>query len=73
MQANLTESRVRYRARKNGFRLCKSRARNPHAIDYGSYWLIDPYINGIVYGGQWGACLEHVAEFLDEWEIQPEA
>lgn len=37
----LIESRLRRRLRKQGFRLVKSHARNPLALDYGHYCLVD--------------------------------
>src|SRR5215210_2836640 len=42
------ENRLRRMAQRQGLELRKSRVRDPRAIDYGKYWLVDPYIDTIV-------------------------
>lgn len=44
------ERRLRRLAQRQGLQLAKSRRRNPHAADYGMYWLVDPYLNTVVFG-----------------------
>ena len=42
------EGQLRRAARRQGLVLRKSRRRNPRAIDFGIYYLIDPTINGLM-------------------------
>jgi len=42
------ENRLRRLARKYDLRLVKSRSRNPAAIDYGLYAIIDIYTGGTI-------------------------
>jgi hypothetical protein len=44
------ENRLRRMAERQGYRLEKSRRRDPMAIDYGGYMLVDAYKNTVVYG-----------------------
>ena len=44
------ENRVRRMAERQGFRLVKSRRRDPRAVDYGAYWLTDQRSNTIAAG-----------------------
>jgi hypothetical protein len=46
----MSESAVRHRAKRSGFIVRKSRTRNPDAIDYGGFTLIDDR-NVVVLGG----------------------
>jgi hypothetical protein len=39
---------LRRRAHKQGLLLTKSRRRNPQAIDYGLYYIVDPHAGGLV-------------------------
>lgn len=41
VQLKVFENRLRAAAKRQGLRLEKSRRRDPRALDYGSYWLID--------------------------------
>jgi hypothetical protein len=59
------ENRLRRMADRQGYRLTKSRRRDPRAIDYGSYWLADASTNGHVLGEQWGTDLDEIEEFLN--------
>ena len=45
-------------------RLIKSRRRDPRALDYVQFWLVDIYTNGAVTSGQFGISLDEVEEFL---------
>ena len=49
MTHKVRENRVRRRAARQGLQLVKSRTRDPRALDYGSYMLLDA--NRIVLGG----------------------
>jgi hypothetical protein len=42
------EGQLRRAARRQGLVLRKSRRRDPRAIDFGVYYLIDPTINGLM-------------------------
>jgi hypothetical protein len=58
------ENRARRAAQRQGMRLIKSRRRDPRALDYGQFWLVDAYTNGAVTSGQFGISLDEVEEFL---------
>jgi hypothetical protein len=65
MNNHAKEARLRREARRQGYMLKKSRRRNPEALDYGRFWLIDPYINGLV-TSEYGLDLDEVEEWLVE-------
>lgn len=61
------ENRLRRAAERQGYRLSKSRRRDPRAIDYGGYMVIDIQTNGIVAGATpyaYTMDLDAVEEFL---------
>ena len=58
------ENRMRRMAQRQGWRLIKSKRRDPRAVDFGQFWLVDIYTNGAVTGGQFGISLDEVEEFL---------
>lgn len=58
------ENRMRRMAQRQGLRLIKSKRRDPRAVDFGQFWLVDIYTNGAVTGGQFGISLDEVEEFL---------
>jgi hypothetical protein len=66
------ENRLRRMAQRQGFALVKSRRRDPRAIDYGAYMLVDPEINGVVAGtagtGRPNFSLDDVEAFLTDDE-----
>lgn len=45
-----TENRLRRKANRMGLRLVKSRRKDPDAIDYGCYMLVDAASNFVVFG-----------------------
>jgi hypothetical protein len=49
------ETRLRRMAQRQGLILRKSRRRDPRAVDYGSYILVDANTNAVVVGGVDGA------------------
>lgn len=64
----VTENRLRRAAERQGLRLVKSRRRDPRAIDYGSYMLLDSDTNAVVASGfesGYGMYLDEVEGFLD--------
>jgi hypothetical protein len=61
------ENRCRRAARRQGFRLIKSRSRDPRAVGYGTYCIVDSRTNGVVACAaynDYGLGLDDVAEFL---------
>jgi hypothetical protein len=58
------ENRLRRKARQCGLRLSKSRRRDPSALDYGLYCLIDIRTGGL---DHWAGQFAHVLD-LDEVE-----
>lgn len=54
------ENRLRRTAKRQGLRLEKSRRRDPRALDFGTYWLVDPWTNTLVYGGGVGVDGPHL-------------
>jgi hypothetical protein len=57
------ENRLRRVAQRQGYRLEKSRRRDPYALDYGTYRLINMDVNGVMYHAN-GVHLAQIAEFL---------
>jgi hypothetical protein len=63
------ENRLRRAADRQGLRLAKSRTRDPRAIGYGTYMLVDQRTNGVVFA-DWvlprgfGLDLHDVADYL---------
>lgn len=66
-QEKVRENRLRRMAERQGLRLTKSRRRDPRALDYGGYALVDE-TNGIVFGtegvGRMVATLDEVEAYL---------
>lgn len=60
------EAMLRRAVARLGFQLIKSRRRDPQAIDFGNYWIVDPQTRFLVEGGQWGMSLEEVEQWLKE-------
>jgi hypothetical protein len=63
------ESRLRRAAERQGLRLQKSRARDPRAVDHGTYQLVNQRTNSIAANGLtsgYGLGLDDVARFLFE-------
>jgi hypothetical protein len=48
-EEKVRENRLRRMAEREGYRLAKSRRRDPFAIDYGTYSLIDVRLNARIY------------------------
>jgi hypothetical protein len=65
----IRENRLRRVAKRQGLVLQKSRQRNPHAVGYGGYILVDIATNGVMLGaGPWFYCasLEDVEAYLTQ-------
>lgn len=65
------ENRIRRMADRQGYRLMKSRSRDPRAVDYGLYGLVDIQTGGSVFpalAGRWVCSqeLDDVEAFLTE-------
>jgi hypothetical protein len=58
------ENRLRRAAARQGLILRKSRRRDPRALDYGNYWLVDLAGNYLVAGGESGINLDDVEVWL---------
>ena len=58
------EARLLRVARRRGLIVKKCRLRTPEDPRYGQYWIIDPYSNTIVDGGDFGLDLGEVEEAL---------
>jgi len=50
MAEKIRENRLRRMADRQGYALVKSRRRDPHALGFGGYMIVEPYTNTIVYG-----------------------
>lgn len=70
-----TEKSMEIRARRTlarrGFALQKSRRRDPHALDYETYWIFDPDTDALVFptgdnASDFGATLDEILTWIDE-------
>jgi hypothetical protein len=78
MADKVLENRLRRKLARMGYRLEKSRRRDPDAIDYGKYWVIDLKTNVLVFGGSEvngipDATLEEVANWITEHSVRDHA
>jgi hypothetical protein len=64
------ENRLRRMAERQGFVLHKSRRRDPRAIDYGRYMLVDPSTNTVVAGEVEGRAALTIDE-VEDWLTNP--
>jgi hypothetical protein len=65
------ENRLRRMADRQGLRLEKSRRRDPRAIDYGMYTLVDPHTNTIVAGTEGTGRPNFSLDDVDNWLTNP--
>jgi hypothetical protein len=73
-ETKVRENRLRRAAERQGLRLEKSKRRDPNALDFGGYWLIDgPAYDReadnyrsrvVVVGGDYGTDLDGIEEYL---------
>lgn len=63
----MTESSVRHKAIRRGYKVHKSRERKyvPHLDNHGEYMLVDAYRNLIVLGVRYDASLEDIEKYLE--------
>lgn len=69
MTDKVRENRLRRMAERQGLRLVKSRRRDPQAVDYGTYGLIDPFLNAWILADPnfgYGHSLDEIAEYLSD-------
>ena len=45
------ENKLRRIAARRGLMLQRSKRRDPDALDFGKYWLVDISSNGVIFGG----------------------
>lgn len=67
MSADVRENRLRNMAKRQGLLLQKSRRRDPRAVDFGGYMLVDIVTNGVVLGSgnfQYQADIDEVERYL---------
>lgn len=66
----IRENRLRRMAERQGVALVKSRRRDPRAIDYGGWMIVDPSTNAVVAGtgavGRPSMSLDDVERWLTE-------
>jgi hypothetical protein len=48
-EEKVRENRIRRVAARRGYELHKTRRRDPHALDYGTYTLVNAMTNGAMY------------------------
>jgi len=60
------ENSVRRMAKRQGLELRKSRRRDPRALDYGVFWLVDDEVNAVVAGGRYGISLDEAEAWLTD-------
>lgn len=58
------EARVRRLARREGYRVCKSRDRSTHINNRGEYMLVETARNLVVLGSDYDASLANIEAFL---------
>lgn len=57
-------NRVRRMAARQGLTLQRSRRRDPRAIDYGTYWLIETRTGAVALGDTLGVTLDEIETAL---------
>lgn len=58
------ENRLRRMAARQGLRLTRNRARDPRAVQYGRYRLVDVATSGVIDGSNFGIKLDDVEQIL---------
>lgn len=71
MSDKIRENRLRRMAQRQGLQLIKSKRRDPNALSYGTYGLIDTRTNGLVLGNGevfdgYGCDLDEIEAYLTE-------
>ncbi len=68
MTDKVKENRLRLTAERRGLKLKRSRRRDPKAVDFGGYMLVDIRTDAVVLGGgvfSFQASLEEVETYFD--------
>ena len=66
MSANkVRENRSRRAAKRRGLDLIKSRTRDPKALEYGRWWIVDLETREVIYGATERRTLEDVEDWLE--------
>jgi hypothetical protein len=68
-ETKVLENRLRRMAERRGYRIEKSRRRDPMAVDFGGYQLIDAFKNTVVLGcrqHEYDATLQEIESFLND-------
>ena len=60
------EQKLRRALTKEGYQLCKSRARNWSINNQQGYMIVNPYYNVVVAGSQYDLSLQDVLAFVNE-------
>lgn len=66
MEDKVRENRLRRMAQRQGLRVIKSRRRDPRALDYGLYELVDEHNHptGWAWRSDYGATIDELEEYL---------
>ena len=56
---------MRRTLQRRGYYLKKSRRKDPQALDYKKYWIVELQHNVNIAGDQWGMDLEDVVAWVD--------
>jgi hypothetical protein len=68
-EEKVMENRIRRVALRRGMKVVKSRRRDPKALDYGGYMLVDVARNFAILGGSpnaYSATIEEIDAYLNE-------
>ncbi len=60
----IREKRLRNAAKRQGYDIVKSRTRDPRALDYGGYMIVDPYDNTVEAGSGFNLTIGDVEKWL---------
>jgi hypothetical protein len=66
----IREARLRRMAERQGLKLVKSRRRDPLAVDYGRYVIVDPHSNRPV-AGEFGSASAMSLDDVEAWLASP--
>ncbi len=71
----IREKRLRNAAKRQGYDIVKSRTRDPRALDYGGYMIVDPYDNTVEAGSGFSLSIDDVEKWLtsDEADLRGRA
>lgn len=60
----IRENGLRNAARRQGYQIVKSGRREPRALDYGTYMIVDPNTSAVEGGGHGGMSLDDAEKWL---------